>query len=58
MFKGIIGNEFGDIVGRYWFRSGSGTYTLMWHGIRRDGWTLEGIQAWADRLGYWVWPEE
>ena len=51
-FKGIITNEFGEKVGSFWYRPSMMAYTLCWHGIRRNGWTLEGIQAWADRLEY------
>lgn len=52
--KGNIVNEFGEKVGSFWFRSGMNAYTLCWHGIRRNGYTLEGIQAWADSLDYYV----
>ena len=52
--KGIITNEFGEKVGSFWYRPSMMAYTLCYHGIRRNGWTLEGIQAWADSLEYYI----
>ena len=52
--KGIISDEFGDKVGSFWYRSGMKAYTIQWHGIRLNGYTLEGIFQWAERLGYQV----
>ena len=54
MFKGKILDEFGEAVGRYWYREGSGTYTVYWYGIRKDGWTLEGIYDWANKMEYHI----
>ena len=53
MFKGEIVNEFGEVLGRYWFRSSTCHYALsLYHGaIRRDGLTEEGLCAYLDRLG-------
>lgn len=52
LFKGSIVNEFGDVVGRYWYREGMNALTINWCGIRADGFTDEGLKSWADRLEY------
>lgn len=51
-YTGDIVDEFGEKVGSFWYRDGQKSYSWTWHGLRRDGWTLEGIRAWADKLGY------
>lgn len=52
MTRGKITNEYGDTVGRYWWRSGQNRFSFIWHGIRRNGYTEEGLIDWANRLEY------
>ena len=50
--KGLILNEFGETVGKYWYRSGQGRFTRLWLGIRQDGYTEQGLVDWANHLEY------
>lgn len=50
--NGKIVNEFGEQVGSYWFRIWMNAWSFIWLGCRFNGYTLEGIAAWANRLGY------
>jgi len=52
--KGHIEDEFGEVVGKFWYRPSMMSFTLQWHKVFRDGYTLEGIKQWADRLDYCV----
>ena len=57
MKKGSIMNEFGETVGRYWYREGQNRIYVVWLGCRLSGYTEEGLQAWADRLEYYLVEE-
>ena len=50
--KGSIVNEFGEVVGRYWWREGQNTISVSWLGVFTDGWTDEGLAKWATHLEY------
>ena len=52
--KGSIMNEFGETVGRYWMREGQNRISFIWCGNRFNGYTEEGLRAWADRLEYYL----
>lgn len=54
LIKGRIVNEFGETVGRYWYREGQNRFSFIWHGCRFNGYTEEGLLAWADRLEYYL----
>lgn len=52
MFNGRIEDVFGEVVGYYWYRPSTMSYTFEWHGIRHEGYTLEGIREWANALDF------
>ena len=52
--KGEFHNEFGEVVGKFWYRPSTMSYTRIWHGLRSEGWTLEGLKKWADKLEYYL----
>lgn len=54
LYKGSIQNEFGETVGRYWTRDGQNRISFIWLGCRFNGYTEEGLRAWADRLEYYL----
>ena len=57
MFKGKIANEFGEVVGYYWYLDSQYGYCLNWLNTMTRGWTLEGIREWAKKLDYQVWED-
>lgn len=40
---GKIYNEFGELVGKFYFMKSTNNYALVLYGIKRYGYTLEGI---------------
>ena len=52
--KGSIVNEWGETVGRYWFRSGMNKFSMNWNGCLTNGWTEDGLIAWAKKLDYYL----
>ena len=49
--KGIVIDEIGERCGEYWFRPGMNAFHLRWLNIHMDGYTEEGLYAWAERMG-------
>lgn len=54
MFRGRLVNEFGEAVGKYWFRDGQNSYTLFLYGHRYNGYSLEGIYTLSDKLSLYI----
>jgi len=52
--KGSIVNEWGEVVGRYWYWSGMNRFSMNWLGCKSNGWTEEGLAAWANKLEYYL----
>ena len=52
--RGVVTNEFGEKVGNFWWQRDSGSYTIRWLGVFSYGYTDEGLQAWANALGYYL----
>lgn len=50
--KGIIQNEFAEVVGDYWFDTTIGTICFSWCGHLYTGYTDEGLCMQARRLEY------
>lgn len=53
MFKGMIHDVFGEIVGKYWANN-FGTIDFVWHGVSYYGYTEQGLRDWAERLEYYL----
>ena len=47
MYKGKIANEFGEVIGSYWFRPSMNCFTLRVWRINLNGFTEEGIRRWC-----------
>lgn len=58
MFKGEIANEFGEVIGRYWFEIPAGSYVLRLYGVNRYGYTAEGIRRWCLDNGAQWWESD
>lgn len=49
MGKGKIVNEYGEIIGAYWFDYARNSYTLRLYHTNIHGYTPEGIIDWCNR---------
>lgn len=58
MNKGQIANEYGEVIGAYWYRPSHNSFTLRLYGVNRDGYTEEGIRAWCLAHECQWWEEE
>lgn len=47
MTNGKIANEYGEVIGAYWYQPSMNCFTLRLYGINRDGYTEEGIRQWC-----------
>lgn len=47
MTSGKIANEYGEVIGAYWYCPSTGHYTLRLYRVNREGYTEEGIRAWC-----------
>lgn len=54
MNKGVITNEYNEIVGKYWYDIVTNSYTIKWHDIRLYGFTENGLKQWALNLDYYL----
>ena len=57
MNKGKLVTEWGEVVGYYWYRPSTWSYALCLYGRVYNGYTEEGINEVALRLGCWVEEE-
>ena len=55
--KGKIANEFGEVIGAYWYRPSMNAFTLHLYGVNRNGYTEEGIVNWCISYGCQWWEE-
>lgn len=58
MYKGQIANEYGEIIGAYWYRPSMNAFTLRLYGVNRNGYTEEGIHAWCLAHDCQWWEEK
>jgi len=54
--KGKIRNEFGEVLGVYWYEEGQNRYTIsLYHGkVIHRGFTEEGLVRWCDSMELFV----
>ena len=58
MGKGKIANEYGEIIGAYWFDRARNSYTLRLYHTNIYGYTPEGIIDWCNRYDCIWWEED
>lgn len=52
--KGNLVNEFDEVIGKYWYRSGQNSFCVRLWGKNQNGYTEDGIYKLANRLGLYV----
>lgn len=55
--KGKIANEYGEIIGAYWYRFSTNTFTLRVYGNNREGYTEDGIIQFCNKYNLLWWEE-
>lgn len=54
-FEGILVNEYGEKLGYFFYCESTYTYGIKLFGATQYGYTLDGVYAYASRLGLQVW---
>ena len=58
MMNGKIANEYGEVIGAYWYNPSMMAYTLRLYHINREGYTDQGIRDWCLAHDCQWWEEE
>ena len=57
LIKGKIANEFGEIIGAYWYDGASCSYVLRVFNYNRYGYTEQGIIDWCNHCDCQIWED-